>query len=125
MRPIIFDSVFPFLKEKETFACLSPNANNADYAANLFFDVFDEKREFVPTDTLKRVVGRFAMQGNEKAEIKISGPSSVTNQTINESGIAVLVAVFTKFFNVEPRIYNRASINDIITLDNDNSFSNS
>ena len=125
VRPIIFESVFPFFKEEETFACLSPNANNKDDAANLFFDVFDEKREFVPTDTLKRVVGRFTMQGNEKAEIKISGPSSVTNQRINESGIAVLLSAFTKFFNVEPRIYNPVSINDIITLDNDDSFSNS
>ena len=126
VRPVIFESVFPFFKEEQTFVCLSPNSNNVDNVTNLFFDVFDERREFVPTDTLKRVFGKFTVQGNEKADnITISGPSAATNQGINESGIAVLIAVFTKFFNVEPRIYNPVSINDIVLLDSNNSVNNS
>ena len=126
VRPIIFESVFPFLKEEQTFACLSPSADNGINLASLFFDVFNKQNEFLPTDTLKRVFGIFTVQGNEKADnITISGPSSATHQTINESGIAVLIGTFTKFFNVEPRIYNPVSINDVITLDSDNSINTS
>ena len=75
---------------------------------------------------MKRVVGRFTVQGNEEADNSIiSGPKSATNQQIDESGVAILIAMLTNFFNVEPRIYNPISINDIITMDSGNLINNS
>ena len=126
VKPIIYESIFPFLKEEQTFVCLSPGADNEDNVANLFFDIFDEQNEFVPTDTLKRVVARFVVQGDKNAKnITFSGPSSATNQSINESGIAVGIQMFTKFFpNVKCKIYSPVSLNDVIRLDSDNSINN-
>ena len=126
VKPIIFESVFPFLKEEQTFLCLCPFADKEDNVANLFFDVFDEQNEFLPTDTLKRAIGRFAVQGHENAKnVTYSGPSSATYQTINESGIGIIIAALTKWLNVECRKYNPVSLNGIVILDSDNSVSHS
>ena len=126
VKPIIYQSVFPFLKEEQTFVCLSPFADNIDNVANLFLDVFDEQNEFLPTETLKRVIGRLAVQGNKNAKnIIYSGPSSATYQTVNESGIALVIAALTKLLQVEHRTYNPVSVNDIIILDSDNIISHS
>ena len=126
VKPNISESVFPFLKEKQTFVNLSPGADNEDDVFHFVLDLLDKQNEFVPTDTLKRVIGRFFMQGHEDASIVISGPSFPTHQPINEKGIGIAIHMFAQFFpNVEPRIYNPVSVNDIITLDSDSSSNHS
>ena len=50
------------------------------------FDIFDKKIEFVSTETLRKNIAKIAVQGDDNStNVFISGPSSVTYQSIDES----------------------------------------
>ena len=89
--------LFAFSKKEQTFAYLCQSATNIDQstasidnAANLFFfcfcfDIFDKKIEFVSTETLRKNIAKIAVQGDDNpTNVFISGPSSVTYQSIDE-----------------------------------------
>ena len=119
VRPTVFECVFPFFKKEQTFACLCQGATNIDNAANLIFDVFDEQNEFIPTETLRKNIAKIVVQGHDNpTNVFISGPSSGTYQSINESSMGRAISTVANLFpNIKPKKYNPVSLNDIITLE--------